>query len=410
MRLRELPPTAGLVPHLADLCRVAPAPFEEALAKWLGVPGVQVECSGTASLYVALEYLKTRSAATEVIVPAFTCPLVALAVRKAGLTVTVCDTAARSFEFHLERLPSMLGANTLCVIATHWGGALSDVGALTTVVRSVAPQVYVVEDCAQAFGGTVGGRSVGLQGDLGFFSFAAGKGLSLYEGGCLVSRDAEIRSGLARASARLVPAQPLVEARRTLELLGLHLLYRPLGLYFAYGMPRRYWMKRGNFGKALRDEQTEIPLHGVSAWRKRVGTQLLKRMRSHLAGSRATFERMRLALANVPRIHIHESPRGAIPPCSYLMLTLETAEQASWLLAAAAPLGLGVSRLFAYTLDRYEHLSGIVGPSDTRHATDLAARTITLTTSGYMRDSEREAVVELVRAAAERPRGLAREC
>jgi perosamine synthetase len=399
MRLRELPPTAGLVPHLADLCRFAPTSFEEALATWLDVPRVQVECSGTASLYIALEYLKTRSVATQVIVPAFTCPLVPLAVRKAGLTTIVCDTAARSFDFDLGRLQSMVGANTLCVIATHWGGALADVASLINMVRSSAPHVFVIEDCAQAFGGTVEGRSVGLRGDIGFFSFAAGKGLSLYEGGCLVARDAEVRRGIAHTSARLVPAQPIVEARRALELLGLHLLYRPLGLYFAYGVPRRYWLKRGDLAKALSDNQTDIPLHEVSAWRKRVGTQLLTRMRSHLAACRTTFDSMRRRLVNVPRLHIQESAPGTTPPCTYVLATLESAEQASWLVSAAAPLGLGVSRLFAYPLDRYPQLSGIVGVCDTRHATDLAARTITLTTSPYMTDSEQDAVMELVRSA-----------
>ena len=402
MTLRELPPTAGLVPHLADLCGVAPASFEEALAAWFDVPSVQVECSGTASLYIALEYLKTRSRATEVIVPAFTCPLVPLAIHKAGLTVTVCDTAARSFDFDLDHLPSMLGANTLCVIPTHWGGALANLDALMGVVRGVAPHVSVIEDCAQAFGGTVGGRSVGLQGDMGFFSFAAGKGLSLYEGGCLVSRDGEVRSGLAHTSARLVPTQPVFEARRAFELLGLHLLYRPFGLYFAYGMPRRYWLKRGDLAKALSDNQTEIPLHKVSAWRKRIGSRLLTRMRIHLAGSRETFERMRRALADVPHIYVHESAPATMPPCSYVIVTLESAEQASRLVSAAAPRGLGVSRLFAYPLDRYEHLSGIVGACNTRHATDLAARTITLTTTPYMTDSEQDAVVKLVRSATTR--------
>ena len=402
MRWRELPPTAGLVPRLGDLYRPPPQSFEDALAQWLGVPTVQVECSGTASLYLALSFLKTRSDASEVIVPAFTCPLVALAVHKAGLTVRVCDTARTSFDFDLQALEPMLGENTLCVIPTHWGGALADVAVLTKLVKSRAPRAYVIEDCAQAFGGTVNGKSVGLEGDLGFFSFAAGKGLSLYEGGCLISKDAGIRSGLAETSARLVPVQSIKEAQRTLELLGLHLLYRPFGLYFAYGMPRRYWLKRGDFAKALRDEQTDIPVHKVSAWRKHVGAKLLTRMRSHLAASRESYRRLEQALAAIDGIRIHPSPPGAVPPCSYLMVTFESAEQAMSLLAAGASRGLGVSRLFAYALDRYAHLCGVVGRCETANATDLAARTITLTTSPYMSDEERAVVVELVRAAAAR--------
>jgi len=50
-----------------------------------------------------------------------------------------------------------------------------------------------------------GWRQCRLRGDAGFFSFAAGKGLSLYEGGLWVARDKAMREALAQASAAVIP-------------------------------------------------------------------------------------------------------------------------------------------------------------------------------------------------------------
>ena len=68
------------------------ANFDDALAAWLNVPEVQLECSGTSALMVALRTLqKIAPARNEVIMPAYTCPLVAMAISQCGLQARLCD-------------------------------------------------------------------------------------------------------------------------------------------------------------------------------------------------------------------------------------------------------------------------------------------------------------------------------
>ena len=55
------PPTAGLPLRLADLWPWGDDDLAGALAHWLRVPSVQLECSGTSALMVALRSLKTLS-------------------------------------------------------------------------------------------------------------------------------------------------------------------------------------------------------------------------------------------------------------------------------------------------------------------------------------------------------------
>ena len=96
----EVPPTAGLPLKWSDLIGLGSEPdLGRALATFLGVESVGVTCSGTASLIVALETLKRRSVRRTVVIPAYTCPLVPLAVAYVGLEVKVCDLSPNRFDF-----------------------------------------------------------------------------------------------------------------------------------------------------------------------------------------------------------------------------------------------------------------------------------------------------------------------
>src|SRR5437763_4792432 len=158
-RWREIPPTAGLPLEWRDFVR-ARRPFESALAEMLEVPEAQVECSGTAALIVALTALRTLSSRRRVIVPAYTCPLVVLAITHCGLQPVACDVRANGFDLAPEQLQALCDDDTLAVLPTHLGGRLADVAAAATIARAAG--AWVIEDAAQALGAT----SVGLRGDI----------------------------------------------------------------------------------------------------------------------------------------------------------------------------------------------------------------------------------------------------
>jgi dTDP-4-amino-4,6-dideoxygalactose transaminase len=113
--------------------------------------------------------------------------------------VQLCDTRHGHFDFDPGQLKRLADARTLAILPTHLGGRIADVELACEVARSAG--AWVIEDAAQALGARVGNSSVGLRGDIGFFSLAAGKGLSLHEGGLLVSRDDELRAALAEHAA-----------------------------------------------------------------------------------------------------------------------------------------------------------------------------------------------------------------
>ncbi len=396
--MRELPPTSGLPPRSGDLLgRGGKADLEAALAAFLSAPETLLCASGSACLVVALSCLKRRTAARTVIVPAYTCPLVVLAAHQAGCRVLPCDIMPDGLDLDLDHLRELVNEDTLCVVPTHYGGALTDVDAVRRMLAACAPHVTIIEDAAQAFGASYDGQPAGTLGDIGFFSFATGKGLTLIEGGCLIARDAQLRAELRQTAGQLLSRAPGYEAWHAFQLLWYHLLYAPSGLALAYGLPRRFHLARGHPDSAIGDRSTgTIAMHGVGRFRRRVGVAALVRLPGHLKRSEARLHRLAGDLAR----------RGSAlrpllgpghPTGSFLFVQTDSAAALNRILARAWPSPFGLSKLFMWALAGYPALSHLLLPSSTPNAERFAATTLTLTTSPFMTDEDEAALFDLLR-------------
>src|SRR5438094_1325984 len=154
-----------------------------------------------------------------VVIPAYTCPLVALAVARAGMRVRLCDTAPDRFDLDPGALHAVCDDDTLCIVPTHLGGAVANLEPVLDV--AVRRDAYVIEDAAQALGATWRGRPVGTIGDAGFYSLARGKGLTLFEGGVLVAREPSFPGRFVP-----IPREATARVRRALPPRRASALYR----------------------------------------------------------------------------------------------------------------------------------------------------------------------------------------
>ena len=395
VRHRELPPTAGLPLRLADLGPGA-ATLAADVAAQLGTPALQLECSGTACLLVTLLTLRQlQPQRRRVVVPAFTCPLVAIAVHQAGLELVLCDLRHGHFDMDRTALRDACDERTLAVIPTHLGGRVADVQNVLSVARGVG--AYVIEDAAQALGAQRDGVSVGLLGDAGFFSLAAGKGLSIYEGGLLLARDPQLRAQLAQTSARAVPASLAMEARRSIELLGYAALYRPAGLALAYGRPLRRALRRDDPVAAVGDDfPLTVPLHRVGRWRQAVGARAAARLPAFLAQLSAQAWLRLPRLRQIAGVEVLDDDAGAQGTWPFLLLLLPDSRRRDAVLDNLWQAGLGVSRLYIHALPDYAYLAGVVPAQAVPHARDFAARSLTLSNSPWVTDADFEAVCKVL--------------
>jgi perosamine synthetase len=403
-RWREVPPTAGLPLRWRDfLPRAGADALESTLARIVDLPSVQIECSGTAALVVALTTLKQRSARRSVVIPAYTCPLVALAVLHCGLRPIVCDLQQNHFDLCPEALETACNDDTLAIVPTHLGGRVADLTVVSGVARRTG--AWVIEDAAQSLGARYQGRPVTTVGDIGFCSLAIGKGLTLYEGGVLVTRDEGLRQALRETSARIAPYRTAWEALRLSQLFAYALLYRPAGLRLAYGMPLRRALRRNRLIEAAGDDfPTRIPIHRVGTIRRAIGGNASIRLSSFLAIISAQATARKNELERISGLTIMGDPEGSDGTWPFLMALLPTARARDAALARLWTAGLGVSRLFIHALPDYPRLTGELGTPDVPHARDFAARMLTISNSPWLRDEDfatiRSVLAGVVDAAA----------
>ncbi|MGH7647778.1 MAG: DegT/DnrJ/EryC1/StrS family aminotransferase [Gemmatimonadaceae bacterium] len=150
-----------------------------------GTPQVALTDSGTSALVLAL-----RIAAGEkgvVAMPAYACVDLAAAARFARVHVRLYDIDPRTLGPDLESLSTVLDQGAKAVVVAHLYGFPADVPA----VRALAARhgATVIEDAAQAAGGTLDGRPLGTMGALSILSFGRGKGTTGGHGGALLVHD-----------------------------------------------------------------------------------------------------------------------------------------------------------------------------------------------------------------------------
>jgi dTDP-4-amino-4,6-dideoxygalactose transaminase len=372
-----------------------PHSFEEALASFLEVPAVQLEASGSACLVIALECLKRLSRRREIIVPAFTCPLVAIAAAQAGVKVKLCDLERNSMELDVNHLSNLCDENTLAVIATHLGGFPAN---LEPIMRIASERnAFVIEDSAQSLGARWHGKRVGTMADIGFFSLAFGKGLTLGEGGILVAREQDMFARLRETSQSIVRSNPLEDLIRSLSLVGYWLLYRPELLSLIYGNHLRSKLAEGKLIEAVGDRfELSIPVTKVGQWRKLVGNSALTRLDSFILSN---AERGRCRAAELNEIEgvqaLLETP-GTTGTWPFIMVLFEREEVRDAVLSQLWCQGSGVTRLFIHELSGYDYLRGVVPALNMPNAQSFASRMLTISNSHWMTDYDFAAVKNVI--------------
>ncbi len=170
--------------------------LKKTLCNYLQVKHCVLGNSGRALLYLLLETLKKKDKDTrdEVLIPGYTCYSVAASVAKAGLKIRVYDLDPATLQPDFDFLRNCISEKTLAIIFQHLFGIPTPVEELKDAGRQ--NNAYLIEDAAQALGGSIDDHRLGTIGDFSIFSFGRGKPLPVGGGGALIGKDANVLSGL----------------------------------------------------------------------------------------------------------------------------------------------------------------------------------------------------------------------
>ena len=169
--------------------------FEQEFASWNGSRSASAFVSGRVALRASLDALGLEPG-DEVVVPGYTCVVVANALRAAGVRPVFADIELDTYGLDRDALRRSITSRTKGVLIHHlYGYVTRDLDDLLMIAR--AGGLAVIEDCAQAAGAEYRGRKVGNFGDVAIFSGDPSKPFTCIQGGVVVAADQRIASRLA---------------------------------------------------------------------------------------------------------------------------------------------------------------------------------------------------------------------
>jgi len=312
--------------------------FEKCFADFVGAPHAVAVNSATAALHLANVLLGLRPG-DEVIVPSLTFAATVNAVRFVGATPVFADVSGPDdWTIGATEVARRMTRRTRAVVVMHYAGYACDMEGILAVCRDA--RVAVVEDACHGLGGTVAGRSMGVLGDIGCFSFYSNKVMTTGEGGMLVTADPD-------------------RAKRAREL-------RSHGMS-ATSIDRM----RGAMGYEISELGWNYRLDDLRA---AVGLAQLRRLPQALARRRALVERYRERLQGVEGIRF---PRhgGRGTPAYYLVPILIERGERDKIRSAMAEQGVQTSLHYppVHAFALYRELAATLP-----HTEWIAARTLTL--------------------------------
>jgi dTDP-4-amino-4,6-dideoxygalactose transaminase len=163
----------------------------------------------------------------EVIMPAYTCVVVAHAIVLSGNIPRFVDITLYDYNMDLDQVEVAINEQTRAIIATHLFGYPLNVDRLGEIVRAAEARwghkIWVVQDCAHAFGARWQGKLVCNEGDAALFSLNISKMITSVFGGMMTTNDPELYRKLrAFRDEHFVQPSFLKRIRRFLYLLAVY--------------------------------------------------------------------------------------------------------------------------------------------------------------------------------------------
>lgn len=381
---RTIPPTAApldmtsLVHGLAGIIMREKymKRLEHELTAYFGVRHVFFVSSGKAALTIILKALKSLSPdKTRVLIPAYTCFSVPSAIVKAGLKVSLCDIDPFTFDFDGKQLEDAVNADMLCVIPDHLFGIPSDIEKVRNVCRG--KNIFVVEDAAQAMGGTGKSKRLGTIGDVGFFSLGRGKNITCGSGGLIVTDSDVIAHAIEKEYSLLEDFGAAEVIREFVKVVLLAIFIRPSLYWLPAGLPFLH------LGETI--FYTEFPMKKLSG----MHAGLLRDFRKRLEP--ANEIRKKNAAWFNDNLRLPPAPGGPLPVLR-LPLAVKNREIKERVFSLSQGKGLGISRMYPTPINEIKEIrdqfSGTVFP----FAKEIAECLLTVPTHHLLSKKDREKI------------------
>ena len=166
----------------------------------------------------------------EVIMPAYTCSVVAHAVTLSGNTPRFVDITLDDFNMDLSLVEEAINERTRAIIATHTFGYPQNLEQLDRLAKMgeerYGHKIWVMQDCCHSFKAEWLGNVVGAAGDVAVYALNISKLMTSIFGGILTFQDQQLADKVRRFRDEVFTSGGIgKELRRRLYLIGVYLAF-----------------------------------------------------------------------------------------------------------------------------------------------------------------------------------------
>ncbi len=170
--------------------------FEKKFAAWQGSKYAISVATGTAALHVAL-YALGIGPGDEVIVPSYTFIASSFSIVQAGAIPRFADVNIDDHCISVESAEKLVTKRTKAIMPVHLYGNVCDMDKINAFAKQ--HNLFVIEDNAEAFGGSYKGKKTGTLGHIAGCSFCQNKTFTTGGEGGMVTTDDEDLAWQARS-------------------------------------------------------------------------------------------------------------------------------------------------------------------------------------------------------------------
>lgn len=367
--------------------------FEVQLAQRIGVQYALTTNSGSSANLLACSALtsprlraRQLQPGDEVITCATGFPTTVNPILQNNLVPVFVDVDIPTYNIDVAAVEAAIGPRTRAVMVAHTLGNPFDVLAIRALCDKHG--LFLIEDCCDALGATVGGRHVGTFGEIGTLSFYPAHHITMGEGGAVFTNDANLDKVMESfrdwgRDCYCDPGKDNSCAKRYGWRLG----------DLPKGYDHKYIYSHLGYNLKITDMQAAV------------GVAQLERLDDFIATRRRNFEYLREGLESVEDIFIlPEATKGTEPSWFGFPLTLREGAQLSRhrLLLDLQERNIGTRLLFGGNLIRQPYMKGrnfrVAG--ELTNADVVVDRTFWIGVYPGLGEPELDFVIETLRGAA----------
>jgi aminotransferase len=164
--------------------------FEKNLQEYLQLNNVITITSGTQGLYEIFRLLKSKTQKKEIIVSSLSFIGVLSSLKTNDFDFVYADIDKSHLSLSLKSINQKITQNTAAVLIQHYGGRPNyEIEKIAKTLKQ--KNIYLIEDCATVFGGTINNTHLGSYGDFSIWSFDCMKIITTLDGGAIYCKNSD---------------------------------------------------------------------------------------------------------------------------------------------------------------------------------------------------------------------------